>query len=811
VAAFHALDPAAHSTVPAAAQDWFGGFTGVLHPAFMTWRTLAAELLCAAAWLATGQAFAQISAPSPMPVDIRGRVVDFQTGEPIARALVAIRSQGIESTTDAEGRFELRGVAPGEIEVYASTVGYGLIKQKITIPVGANFEVELLLGQDALKHSERIEVRAGPFAPVDPAASSEQNLQSVELKNLSSVLAADPMRAVHSLPGVTASDDTYAQFAVRGAGFDKIGVYLDGAQTPVLFHTILGVDDSASVTVLSSDMLESVALLSGPYPAAYGDRTGGVLNLQTRDGSRERLSNRVNLNLLGVAMTSEGPLDRSHKASWLVSARKSYLGYAMKRIGTDGFAIGVYDVQGKLSYQLTESHRLALTAIHGETTFERNKNQTLFVDQLAKGLNRTDNVVLNWIWTPGAHTVSQMGVNFGQLHARNQDQYAGSLGRWDYGQWGWHEDFSRQFGSLNRLDAGGSARRLRQDNVREVLWDFTANSYATAVHPIGAFRKHTWQSAAYAQDTLTFWGKRATLTAGVRFDRLTATHQDIWTPHASLSLAVLPRTRLTAAYGQYSQFPSLWQLYGENGVASLNAERSVYYQAGVDRMLSSTLRVRVEAYNRQEREVIYSPLTEFRMVNGVPTAPVLGPVLGNNLWGRSRGLEITLQQRSANRLSGWISYARGAARFYQPGTSLTFWSDFDQRNTFAMYASYRLSKTINLSGNTRYGSGYPVAGFLAQPGSYVQPSTDERRVFALSNQPNLMRAPDYWRADVRINKALYRRRTKTTLFFEIDNVTDHKNYRFCATEPSTYRRGWISIDRPTTFPLLPTLGATIEF
>ncbi len=40
-----------------------------------------------------------------------------------------------------------------------------------------------------------------------------------ELRNLASVLADDPLRAVQSMPGVASNDDFRAQVSIRGAGF----------------------------------------------------------------------------------------------------------------------------------------------------------------------------------------------------------------------------------------------------------------------------------------------------------------------------------------------------------------------------------------------------------------------------------------------------------------------------------------------------------------------------------------------------------------------------------------------------------------
>src|ERR1035441_5488565 len=82
----------------------------------------------------------------------------------------------------------------------------------------------------------------------------------------------------------------------------------------------------------NGDLIESTSLMSGAFPAKYGDRTGSILDVETRDGGRDRIATRFSAGFLGASLTSEGPLGPSKKGSWLISARKSYLGYLLKRL-----------------------------------------------------------------------------------------------------------------------------------------------------------------------------------------------------------------------------------------------------------------------------------------------------------------------------------------------------------------------------------------------------------------------------------------------------------------------------------------------
>ena len=223
-------------------------------------RTMAPTVLLAVSLLSAPPVSGQ---PAGSPASVRGKVLDLKTREAIDKAVVSIRDQGIDATTDRDGRFELRNVAPGSLELYVATVGYGLLRARVEVAAGSTVELELLLGQEALKHSEQVTVTAGPYSPVVTEAPTQYTLNGTELRNLSTVLADDPFRAVHNLPGVSANQDFYADFAVRGTDLAHIGVFFDGVLVDRPFHALRDEGDLGSLSILNGDLIESTSLMSG--------------------------------------------------------------------------------------------------------------------------------------------------------------------------------------------------------------------------------------------------------------------------------------------------------------------------------------------------------------------------------------------------------------------------------------------------------------------------------------------------------------------------------------------------------------------
>src|SRR2546423_1013074 len=74
------------------------------------------------------------------------------------------------------------------------------------------------LNQEAGVRTDTVTVTSGPFDTQSLNAPSEKTLSKAEIQALSPVIVSDPLRAAQALPGVAASSDVRAEFAIRGAG-----------------------------------------------------------------------------------------------------------------------------------------------------------------------------------------------------------------------------------------------------------------------------------------------------------------------------------------------------------------------------------------------------------------------------------------------------------------------------------------------------------------------------------------------------------------------------------------------------------------
>ena len=720
------------------------------------------------------------------PADvIRGRVLDMQTGQAIHKALVRVGD--VSTITDDQGRFELKAPGSGSsAELTATAVGYGVARRTIQV---SSDNLEIRLGQDAVKHTEVVDVSVSVFETRrdEPLARS---LQSVELRNLSSVVADDALRSVQALPGVTAGDDFYASFALRGWGFEKTGLYIDGVLISSPFHTIRGINDGYSLTILNNDLIDGVTLLNGGAPAAYGDRVGGALQIETREGGRDKTALRASLGAAGASFVAEGPLGGPN-TSWLLGARKSFLDYVVQALDDQpSFVVGYHDVQAKLSHRFGAGS-LSLFLLAGDSTY-KDEEPGQQRNDVARAAADTRLASLRWRHAPSSRTSLSVSAFFTRETGVNRNLQGEGLLDSKSDQAGGRIDLIRGLGDLHTLQAGLVFRRLK-GALADTTYPRSGPALANDV-----FDEFQRQSGAYLQDTWRTPSGRLTLTAGIRTDRATIPDRTVVLPRVSGALRLGADTTFSFAGGGYAQFPALDQLYGRGGSTLLLPERSDHYQVSVEHAFSATTRLRLDVYDQEEKDRI-APIREIRRAGNQLVLPA-NEVLSNSWSGRSVGMELTLQRRSPNGLTGWLSYGLGRTRITDGRSGETFHSDHDQRHTVNAYLSYRLSHRTNFSAKYRFGSNTPVAGYFEETAAGHR----------LSDRRNMVRLPAYSRLDVRANRTFNVGSARLTLYTEIMNVLNHANYRY-AGRSVLIPSGQVFFDRETTFPFLPAAGITVEW
>jgi hypothetical protein len=730
---------------------------------------------------------------------VSGIALDAQTGEPLARVRVSLVGTSWQRQTDAQGRFSLTGIPAGQYTLQAATVGYRMVRKMFSLDEGQQVEFEIVLSPATFRHSDSVEVRGDVFEPVKADSPSQLTLEGNEVKNLGSVLADDPLRAAQALPGVSSNDDFDSRFSLRGASWERIGLYLDDVLLHVPFHTLQGEATTASMTLFNGDMLETLALHASAPPARFSDRTGGVLEVTTREGSRTQRSFRVTASASNASLMAEGPIGRSRRGAWLASARKSYFRYIIDRTASmePTLAFGFSDVQGKLVWDPTPRHHISLGLIEGVSDLDRSRSRPrLGANAVMLADNHITLANLGWRYTSASRFMASSRAAWMRERFENLSRDELALAAGFYGEWVWTGSATWLWRDNAPLDFGASLRRLRADGF---VYRYQFNPFL--IRRLDEYRGTARRGGGYLQQSARPWQGRIQLVLGARWDRHSVAVPDVLLPAASMAFLPTPATRIHLGWGQYAQYPDLQWLCSFLGGPRLLPERAIHYTAAIERRLGERSRLRAEVYHRRDRDLLFRPLYEARLAAGRFSPQRLDAPVINSLRGRARGFDVFFQQRTANRLTGWMAYSYGHTRMRDGVSGAEFPSDFDQKHGVNVYIGYRVRPTLNLSVRWIWGSGFPVPGFFRREGD---------RYF-LAERRNAVRLPSYHRGDFRINKAFVFDRRKLTLYGEVVNLTNHANYRFDSFDGYSARTGQAFLTMTKMFPIIPSAGLLLEF
>ena len=653
---------------------------------------------------------------------VTGVVIDDRTEAPIGGVSVYVEGQSSKAETDASGRFGL--VAEhGNQTIAASVIGYALLRSDVEVS-DAPVEMTIRLSEGAGAYTERVTV-SGSLRGDSDSVPGSTSLHGRELENLRGAVLDDPLRAIQSLPSVTATDDFYSEFAVRGNPFRYVGLVVDGVPTRYLMHSVNGITDGGSIAMINSETLGSVSLLPGSYPQRTGRQMGGEVNLATREGSRDGFHGRAGLSGTSAGFLGEGPI-AGGKGSWLASVRRSYLDYVIERIDPDaGFAFGFVDAQGRATYDVTPRHQLTFTMLLGRAAFDEG-DPDIGENEIRHAISRAWLTSASWRYLPNQRLAITQRLYSTGLRYDNDNPTGAILDSARFTDLGWRADASFSPAPRAVVEFGGDAQWLSGRNA------ITRYVGATgASETLNAYDEHSSAGSAYGQIRIGL-GSRLTVTPGSRVDHWSLTDETTVSPWINAELRLGEQTRLRFGSGVYRQFPGLDQVHGlQGGGRLLRPERALHLDAGVERTLPHQTRLLLNVYARQEDDVLWAPGSEPRLGpdGGILPGSIDAPWV-NALKGEARGVEVVLRRDATDAFSGWAGYAFGRLRYTQSSTGEEFWGDADQRHTLSLYGNYRLSSRASVSARYRYGSNYPMVGYIGEPSTALgalRPDPDRRR------------------------------------------------------------------------------------
>jgi outer membrane receptor protein involved in Fe transport len=209
---------------------------------------------------------------------IYGKVLDKNIGSPIVAATVLLESSLFSAdrraTTDSEGRFSFVNLSPGRYTIRVSADQFYAEELALFLAPRAQQEVDFELTPQ-LKITEEINVTA--------------RLKLLDETQAATMTTIDREQLL-SLPGGrrTQLTDIITPFVSSAVGSHDNLVHLRGNELSLnnFLNGVSFFDNPHQLFTpgLSPDIIQSVNVITGGFPAEFGNRFGGILDIVTRSG-----------------------------------------------------------------------------------------------------------------------------------------------------------------------------------------------------------------------------------------------------------------------------------------------------------------------------------------------------------------------------------------------------------------------------------------------------------------------------------------------------------------------------------------------
>ena len=733
------------------------------------------------------------------PVNFSGRALERGTRNPLKGAEVVLPELDQSTVTDDEGRFSFRGVPVGTHEVLVVQGGYDRFRTKETISEGQQTQATYYV-------QRRI------FSPYETVVRSDRErkevtrttLQAAEVQRIPGT-QGDTLKVVQNLPGVARPAFNGGQLIIRGTSPQESGVFLDGLRIPLLYHF------GGLTSVYNSELLEAVDYLPGNFSAYYGDITGGVINVRSRDPRMDRLHGTGQVNLIESNALVEGPITET--LGFALAGRRSYVDLVLGLVpqNEDAPSLQVapryYDAQLKLVWKPRSLSRHTFT-LQGITSRDR---LGLVLDRPAD----TD---------PAINGTLDVTTGFSQLRLRHQ--YRADALTLDTHALVGNTLIEFSLGSRN-LRIASTDLNLRATAEYALLGDTV--TLAGGLDVVSNFAKVNANVQAPpregepppsspVQEILTADGdflqyypsawaevrwqpvKGLLVVPGLRSESYVFTDQQspkrTLNPRLAVRYALTDTLTLKGGAGVYHGPPINEEPSVGFGNPDLRAKRSLQYSVGTEWQARPEWFVSGEVfYNDLDDLIVRSGGLIERGGEQVPER------LRNGGVGRIYGFELLVRRSLTERLFGWVSYTLSRSeRRDAPGAGWRLF-DNDQTHVLTAIASYKLPAGWEVGARFRYASGNPNTPVV---GSVRDDASDT--FIPLYAAVNSRRLPSFNQLDIRVDKTFVYDRWTLNVYLDLTNA-----YNNAAVEGIAYNYNYTESAFFEGLPILPVLGAKGSF
>ncbi len=575
-----------------------------------------------------------------------GRVTGTVTenSEPVPSVNIYLQSTKYGTASREDGSYELNRIPAGEYKIKFSSVGYETQVYDLNILSGKTLELNVEMNSVPIE-VQQVEVTGFKNQNQNDTRTSLIDLNPKSAKILPGA-GEDVLRTLQALPGVVAPNDFSSQLIVRGSGPDQNLIIMDDVEVFNPYR-LYGV-----ISMFNPEAVSDINLITGGFPAKYGDRLSAVLDVTNREGDKKKsLKGIINASIVDANLVLEGKNPGGITGSWLVNSRRTYYDLIVEPFVKNAGLVddnvtfpNFYDVQAKLVLGPFSGHKILLNGIYSRDGVDVVSPENRKTADSVGVFNVTKNDIASmaWHYSPNSRVLNKLifswyrnggatdfeskildpSLNRDDFEDVIPDTLSGYLlnvkfdADFTFRKYSIDDKFTYVWGE-NIFEAGAGADLMRTivdfrfDLDPELLAFFAANPQFRAVLSDIKNVKDYNRYRTYIQNNFKI-GERLFFNPSLRFDYYDILNKMYFAPRISLSYALDEITTLRAVWGKYFQSPGYEKFldqsvlfdFSERYTNELQAENAYHYVLGIERWLTNEWNARIEAYYKDFNDLI---------------------------------------------------------------------------------------------------------------------------------------------------------------------------------------------------------------
>ncbi len=202
---------------------------------------------------------------------IAGLIRDKANSEPLIGVNILINGTMLGATSDLDGEFFILNIPPGNYTIEAQYIGYSTaVFENVEINVDQTTELNFEMQESVLELSEDIVVVARRDMVVKDITATTATVDAEQFDKL-------PVTEISEALELQAG---YVDGHVRGGRTGEVAYWIDGMPVTDKY-------DGGTVVDVNKDMVEELQFISGAFNAEYGQAMSGVVNITTKEPSKD--------------------------------------------------------------------------------------------------------------------------------------------------------------------------------------------------------------------------------------------------------------------------------------------------------------------------------------------------------------------------------------------------------------------------------------------------------------------------------------------------------------------------------------------